>query len=112
MIVRVSRKEVAQNRLRANMSANEDDEKISLSANSDSVETEISSPSSVDRTSAPPRRHLQELLDARGIGIKMAAGIDLGEYLRELREDGLDEREQALDAIYAEIEAQKRAKAD
>jgi hypothetical protein len=34
---------------------------------------------------ARPRR-LQALLDAKGIGIEMAKGIDLDEHLRQVRE--------------------------
>ena len=30
--------------------------------------------------------YLQELLDAKGIGVEMAAGIDLDDYLRQVRE--------------------------
>jgi hypothetical protein len=33
-----------------------------------------------------PRKHLQSLLDARGIGVEMARGIDPDEYIRQLRE--------------------------
>jgi len=56
--------------------------------------------------SQSPRRHLEELLNARGIGVEMAAGIDPDEYIRELR-DGWDERDQMFESIYAEIEANK-----
>jgi hypothetical protein len=34
----------------------------------------------------PRPRHLEELLQARGIGAEMAAGIDPDDYIRELRE--------------------------
>jgi len=33
-----------------------------------------------------PRNHLEALLEARGIGIEMAKGIDLDEHLRQVRE--------------------------
>jgi hypothetical protein len=33
-----------------------------------------------------PRRHLQAFLDARGIGVEMAKGIDPDDYIRQLRE--------------------------
>jgi hypothetical protein len=43
-------------------------------------------PTPVLPQSAVPRRHLQAFLDAKGIGIEMARGIDPDEYIRELRE--------------------------
>ena len=33
-----------------------------------------------------PRNRLEALLEARGIGIEMAKGIDLDEHLRQVRE--------------------------
>lgn len=43
-------------------------------------------PTPVASQSAAPRRHLQAFLNARGIGIEMAKGIDADEYIRRLRE--------------------------
>jgi hypothetical protein len=36
--------------------------------------------------SSAPRRHLQSLLDARGIGADLANGEDPDDYIRRLRE--------------------------
>jgi hypothetical protein len=41
---------------------------------------------SATQEKAPRSRHLSGLLQARGIGAEMAAGIDPDDYLRELRE--------------------------
>jgi hypothetical protein len=43
-------------------------------------------PSTPSGSTSTGRKHLQAFLDAKGIGIEMAKGIDLDAYLRELRE--------------------------
>jgi len=46
-----------------------------------------SEPASLHENDLPaPRKHLQALIDARGIGAQMAHGEDPDEYIRQLRE--------------------------
>lgn len=43
-------------------------------------------PATLAGASTAVRKHLQVFLDARGVGIEMAKGIDPDDYIRELRE--------------------------
>jgi hypothetical protein len=48
----------------------------------------VSEPEALQGNDSPvPPRHLQSLLDARGIGADMANGEDPDDYIRRLRED-------------------------